>query len=496
MKRIFIVGLFFVSATAWAAVKPHALISDNMVLQQGMAVPIWGTANDGEQVTVKFAGQTVTTTAQAGRWMVRLSPLPANATPQTMTITGENTVTINNVLVGEVWLCGGQSNMAFGLGNAADAAVHLAGANDPLLRLITIPRTGKAEPQQDVEAKWLPCTSSNVAGFSAVGYFFGRDLRRARGVPVGLINANVGGTAAERWLSREALAAEPALKHILDEHARALTNYAAAREQFKKDEPQLLAQWQVAVKKAKAEGKPAPKQPVAPKNPVTNGPATLYNAMIAPLQPFALAGVIWYQGESNARRAQEYQTLFPALIHCWRAAWNRPELPFLFVQIAPHHSQPPEIREAQLLSWKKVPHTAMVVITDYGDAGNIHPKQKEPVGARLALAARAIAYGEKIEYSGPVYESFKVDGHNVILSFSHVDGGLVAKGGALKGFTISGDGTNFVPAVAQIVGETVVVSSPEVAKPVAVRYGWANVPDVNLFNKADLPASPFRTDAP
>jgi sialate O-acetylesterase len=217
----------------------------------------------------------------------------------------------------------------------------------------------------------------------------------------------------------------------------------------------------------------------------------LYNGMIAPLVPFAFAGVIWYQGESDCGRAKIYQTLFPALIQCWREAWQR-EFPFLFVQIAPCKAWNPEIREAQLLTWGKVPKTAMAVVTDCG--ADVHPRDKTPVGARLALAARAVAYGEKIEYSGPVYESFKVDGSKVIISFSHVGGGLEAKGGELKGFTIAGADKNFVPATAIIEGEKVVVSSPEIAQPAAVRYGWAKIPEVNLFNKAGLPASPFRSD--
>jgi sialate O-acetylesterase len=215
--------------------------------------------------------------------------------------------------------------------------------------------------------------------------------------------------------------------------------------------------------------------------------------MIAPLQPFAIAGVIWYQGEANRNLAKEYQTLFPAMIQGWRADWGW-EFPFLFVQIAPYQDMPPEIRESQLLSWQRTPKTAMVVITDCGNAKNIHPKAKEPVGARLALAARAIAYGEDIEYSGPLFAGLKIEGAKAVLHFTHVDGGLVAKGGALKGFTITGDGEDFIPATAAIEGDRVVVSSPEVAKPVAVRYGWANVPNVNLYNRAGLPASPFRTD--
>jgi sialate O-acetylesterase len=469
MKRFLflVVALLVAGAVSHAAVKPHNLFTDNAVLQQGMPVPVWGMASDGEKVTVTFDGQKVSTVAKDGQWTVVLRPLKANATPQTMTIVGENTVELKNILVGEVWICGGQSNMSFGLGAATEGAAAIAAANDPQLRLFTVPRGGKAEPQRDVVGNWSECTSATVPGFTAVGYFFGRDLRQAEKVPVGLINSNVGGTPAEKWISRQALEANPKLHELINGQQKAVT---------------------------KAAGKKLSLKPQSPGNPAANGSTSLYNAMIAPLQPFAIKGAIWYQGESNNGRAKQYQTLFPAMIKCWRDAWGQGEFPFLFVQIAPHNKMSPEIREAQLISWQKTPKTAMVVITDYGDAGNIHPKHKEPVGVRLALAARAIAYGEKIEYSGPVYQSMKINGDKAILNFTHVGSGLEAKGGELKGFTIAGGDKKFVDAKARIDGDTVVVSSEGVAHPVAVRYGWANVPDVNLFNKEGLPATPFRSD--
>ena len=482
---LFLFSCLILPVAVKAEVKPNGLISDHMVLQQGVAVPIWGAARDGEKVTVAFAGQTVSTTAKAGRWLLRLSPLKVNATPQTMTIAGKNTVTINDVLVGEVWLCSGQSNMELFLTLTKDSARHVAGANDPLLRLVTIPRggngqaalatpmtwaellgipwTGKAQPQQDADASWVACTSSSVPNFSAVAYFFGRYLRKIRGVPVGLINSSVGGTGAEVWTSREGFLSEPTLKKRLD--------YVENRAK-------------------------AAKRAAVPQDPdASGGPSSLYNSMIAPLQPYAIAGVIWYQGEANRDAAEGYKTLFPALIKSWRDGWHAPVMPFLFVQLAPFRKTPPEIREAQFLTWKKVPRTAMVVITDYGSENNIHPGEKEPLGERLALAARAIAYGEKIEYSGPVIDSLKVEGNKAVLAFTHIGGGLAVKDGELKGFTVSGDGKNFVPAEAKIVGATVVVSNPAVAQPKEVRYGWTEVPDVNLFNVEGLPSTPFRIQA-
>ena len=486
--------IVWVVASACAEVKPNALFSDHAVLQQGLPVPVWGTARDGEKITVTFAGQTVTTTAKDGTWKVTLNPLGANAEPQTMTIMGENTIEVKDILVGEVWICGGQSNMAFPLASATNGAAAVAAALDPQLRLLTVPRQGKETPQHELNASWSASTPTNVGGFTAVGYFFGRDLRKTRKVPVGLINSNVGGTPAEKWTSLAALEATPALTSVLVAQKKAVAGYPQALARYHQDEAKLLEKWRADCEKAKADNKHAPKKPAPPQNPATDGISSLYNAMIAPLQPFAIAGVIWYQGEANASRAGQYKTLFPTMIKDWRDVWGQGQFPFLFVQIAPYEGQPPEIREAQLVSWQRTPNTAMAVTMDVGEAHNIHPTQKEPVGARLALAARVLAYGEKIEYSGPVIDKLAIDGARAVLSFTHAAGGLMAKGGALKGFTMAGADKKFVPAQAVIEGDTVIVTSPEVAKPVAVRYGWANIPDVNLFNKADLPASPFRTD--
>ncbi|MDB6028687.1 MAG: Sialic acid-specific 9-O-acetylesterase [Verrucomicrobiales bacterium] len=471
---------------AYADVKPHNLFSNGMVLQQGVDVPIWGTANDGEKITVKFQGQTVTTTAVKGRWIVRLKPLKVGG-PFTMTISGDNNVVINDVLVGEVWLASGQSNMAFTLSRAANAKEAIATAADSQLRLFTVPHESADEPQTTVASAWKECTLQTATNFSAVAYFFGRDLRQKLNVPVGLIDSSVGGTPAEAWTSRSTLESDPALKGILDRYAESIKAFEKAES--KKPAPKPVPQGKSTPKKA---AKPS----TASADPRKSAKrlSALYNAMIAPLQPYPIAGVIWYQGEANSGRADEYQKLFPAMIKNWRQAWGGKNFPFLFVQIAPHERMSPEIREAQLLTSQKVPRTAMAVITDYGNAKDIHPTDKEPVGHRLALAARAIAYGEKLEYSGPVYKSMKVKGDKAILSFTHLDGGLVAHNGELKGFTIAGEDRHFVDATATIEKDKVVVTSPTVAKPTAVRYGWAPVPDVNLFNQEGLPATPFRTD--
>jgi len=475
-----------------ADVKLHGLFIDGAVLQRDCEVPIWGTGTDGERVTVKFNDQEISTTVRDGRWLVKLKALKAGG-PFTLTITALNTITVTNVLVGEVWLCSGQSNMGFQLSRASNAQEAIAAAGDPQLRLFSVPRAGTDEPLRDISGQWKASSPETAASFSAVAYFFGRDLRRALKVPIGLIDSSVGGTPAEAWTSHETLEKNPALKQILTRHEESVRTYDPAKAE--EDYQRNLKKYSEDARRADSSNPPA-RKPARAGNPARGNrrPSCLYNAMIAPLQPYAIAGVIWYQGEANSGRAAEYETLFPAMIGNWRQAWRQADMPFFFVQIAPNVRMTPEIREAQLHTWQKVPRTGMVVITDIGEANDIHPKQKEPVGARLALAARALAYHEKIEYSGPVFDKLKISANRAVLSFTHVGGGLVAKDGPLKGFTIAGEDKKFVPAEAAIKGFTVEVSSKEVSKPVAVRYGWDYVPDINLFNKEGLPATPFRTD--
>jgi len=491
LVAVLVLAMPFTSARA--EVKLHGFFTDGAVLQQNREIPIWGTGRDGEKITVKLNDQEVSATVHDGRWMVKLKPLKAGG-PFTLTVVGDNTVTLTNVLIGEVWLCSGQSNMGFQLSRAANADEAIAASDDPDLRLFTVPRIARDEPLTDISGQWKASAPATASNFSAVAYFFGRDLRRALKVPIGLIDSSVGGTPAEAWTPRETLEENSELKKILTRHAESVRAYDAAKAN--QDYERSLQKHEETAKRAKAEGKPAPRAPTKPVNPAqaNKRPAGLYNAMIAPLQPYPLAGVIWYQGEANSGRAAEYEILFPAMIQSWRKVWAQNNLPFLFVQIAPNDRMSPEIREAQLHTWQKVPRTAMAVTVDVGEANDIHPKKKEPVGARLALAARAIAYGEKIEYSGPVFEKMNIEGNRALLSFSHVGGGLVAKDGPLKGFSISADGKTFVPADAVIKGDKIEVFSKEISKPLAVRYGWDHVPDVNLFNKEGLPATPFRTD--
>ena len=438
------------AGVARAAITTNALFTDNAVLQQKTKVPVWGTTDSADKVTVSIAGQEAVAIPKDGRWKVELAPLAAGG-PYVMTISqGKDKLEVKNLLVGEVWICGGQSNMQWPLKQSDGGSEAIATAANDKIRLFTVPRKGSDKPEANVEARWEAAGPQAVADFSGIGYFFGRELQKQLSVPVGLIASNYGGTAAEQWMSKESIEANAELKDM--------------------SKPQ--------------------------------GASMLYNAMIAPLAPCAIQGVIWYQGESNAGRAYQYRTLLPAMIQNWRDAFNQGEFPFLIVQIAPYEAivrEPSdsiwaEIRDAQVHVSRAVPRTALVVTTDVGDEKDIHPRRKEPVGMRLALAARALAYDQKIEYSGPLYDSMSIEGDKIRLRFKHADSGLVAKGGPLTGLTIAGEDRKFHTANATISGDTIVVSSDQVAKPVAVRYGWAAYPVVNLWNKEDLPASPFRTD--
>ena len=477
-----------------------SLFTDHAVLQRDIAVPVWGKSEPGSEVTVEFAGQKKTaTTGTDGKWIVRLDPLPASAEPRELTVESkiENQKSkIADVLVGEVWICSGQSNMAWTLKASTGGDEAIAAAGDAQLRLFNAGARAVNEPQDSIGGTWAVDSSQSAAGFSGVAYFFGKELRQKLGVPVGLIKSAVGGTVAEAWTPKADLETNPTLMPLLDQQAARIAGYAKALEDYKQREPELLKTHEAAVAKAKADKKPEPRKPTPPADPATNGnrPTGLFNGSIAPLVPYAIRGAIWYQGESNSGRGQEYRTLFPAMITGWRKVWGQGDFPFLFVQIAPHGGMSPEIREAQRLTVQTTQNTAMAVILDVGHPSDIHPKDKQPVGVRLSQAARALAHGEKIEYSGPTYDALSVSGNKAKLTFKHVGGGLVAKDGELKGFSIAGSDGKFVDAKATIEGDTIVVTSESVAAPTAVRYGWSNVPEASLWNKAGLPASPFQTD--
>jgi sialate O-acetylesterase len=490
--------LLFCGTLAFAEVRPAPLFSDHVVLQAGMSVPVWGMADAGEAVSVTLNGQTRTAVAAPdGKWMVRLTDLKAGG-PYEMTIAGKNRITVKDVLAGEVWLGSGQSNMAFTVSKkrASYAGLineeqEIAAANYPKLRVF-MGKTMKAyEPQSTVEGAWEVCSPETVPGFSAVAYLFGRNLHKALDTPVGMLVLAYGASTAESWIPRETMAADPELKPMLDRFDAAVKFFRA--------NPQ-----------APASEAPNPPQtinarPGAPprqqRDPVQDQhqPTVLFNGMIAPAIPYAIRGVIWYQGESIVG-GDHGVTLYPhvqnTLIETWRKLWGNGDLPFYVVQLPAlqNISNNPRVREGQAAALQ-LAHTGLAVTIDIGDPKDVHPHNKEPLGDRLTRIALANVYHRDMEYSGPVYQSMAIEGSTIRLKFTHLGGGLVAKGGPLKWFQIAGADRKFVDADAKIDGDTIVVSRTDVTMPEAVRYAWDNYPEgCNLYNAAELPAAPFRTD--
>ena len=496
-RRCFILTLFVLyTAAASAGLRLPAIISDNMVLQQNSTVALWGWANPGEKVTVKpswAASAVAATAAPNGKWMLSVKTIKAGG-PYSILFTATDTITVKNVLLGEVWLASGQSNMEFFLGKmpnpsytgVIDYQKEIAAADYPSIRLIDVANKIADEPQDNFTGRWKLCTPQNADTFSAVAYYFAREIHQATGYPIGIINSTWGGTPAESWTKKSVLQSDAGLNMILERYRQKLDSFPLLQEKYKAD----LNKWKADSGAAKG---PAPKAPGSATN--NKSPYVLYNGMIAPIVPYTLKGVIWYQGESNADHAWQYRTLFPAMIDSWRSDWSNKDLPFYFVQISPHRSQNPEIREAQLYTYQHVPHTGMAVTIDNGDSMDIHPRNKKLVGERLSRWALYNEYGRKsMVYSSPLYKSYKINGNKITISFDYATGGLEAKEGELKEFTIAGSDSNFVPAKAIIRGNTVEVWSDDVKKPQAVRFAWKNVPHPNLYSKAGLPASPFRTD--
>lgn len=638
---LFFLALFNLPFAVFAELRPHPLFSDHCVLQQNNSVPIWGSAAPGEQVTVEFRGSRVATRATAeGDWKVHLPSGDAGG-PFQLHIEGESkTHQIEDVWVGEVWLASGQSNMERELGPRRgqqpidNGMAEAAKADYPRFRMFIVSNVPSSEPEDTVEGQWIVCSPETANDFSAVAFFFARDLLALYDRPIGIIQSSWGGTPAEAWTSEEAVSAFPHHKRTIEAwdavdndenifkeqffkeylewaNSRDTLGLEGAQVQFEegniesiqipgkwenagyagldgivwlhrsfelasdwsntsaelhlgqvddidttwlngvelgsttgprveriyeipagtlkpgknslvvrvvdsgggggiwnKEKPpsisasgprpldlDLSGRWEMQVGFDSTKSSDSPPRRSLPR--YKNSPGVLFNGMIAPLIPYTIQGVIWYQGESNRSGPMEYRDLFPTMIADWRARWELGDFPFLFVQIAPYKEMPPEIREAQLLTLNRSENTAMVVTADVGDANDIHPTNKEPVGERLALAARALAYGENIVYSGPIYKDVQFVDEAAILSFDLIGPGLISGDGeALRGFTVAGADGLFHPAEARIESDQVIVSSDKVQKPLAVRYGWSDVPDVNLFNKSGLPASPFRTDVP
>jgi sialate O-acetylesterase len=480
----------------FADVKLPSVISDHMVLQQQSEAAVWGWADVGEKVIVKPSWHRfgVTTKADAnGVWKTKLKT-PKAGGPFTIRIIGKNEIVLNDILVGEVWVCSGQSNMQWSLNRSDHGAEEIAAAENDNIRLFLVPMASSPMPQSDCDARWTKCNSETASPFSGVGYLYGKLLEKKLNVPVGLIGTYWGGSSAEAWMSDETLRADEDYKEIL---ARERVHQETFSEQMT-TYVSLFQKWQQDVKAAKQAGKAAPRAPRKPRQYANGTPAGLYNAMIKPILGYGIRGVIWYQGEANRSRAYQYRKLFPAMITTWREDWGVGDFPFYFAQIAPYKyrgvdlSDSAELREAQMMTLT-LKNTGMAVTMDIGNVTNIHPTNKHDVAKRLSLWAFSKDYGFKdIVYSGPLYKKMKVEGNKIRLMFDHVGSGLVLKDD--KGFKIAAADEKFVDAKAVVDGDTIVVSSDQVANPVAVRYAFTNGSEASLFNKEQLPASSFRTD--
>ncbi len=486
--------------SANAQIKLPSLVGDNMVLQQNAVVNLWGWASPNEKISIQTGWQTFPLEIIAdteGNWKTTVTTPAGSTKTYTIELEGKNKIILHNILIGEVWICSGQSNMFFPVGReektwktgVKNYQEEVEKANYPNIRLFTVALDASQKPLNDVKGSWKECNSSTITTFSAVAYFFGRDLYENLRIPIGLISSSWGGTKAEAWTSQQVLESNPDFLPILERNAVKEKEYNAALEKYYLN----IRQQKLETNKDSDLAKAVFKKPT--KESVNKEPCVLYNAMLYPLINYTMRGVIWYQGESNSERAYQYRTLFPAMVKNWRDDWKQGDFPFYYVQIAPHQGQNAEIREAQLMALKTINNSGMVVTTDVGDAKNIHPIDKQTVGKRLAIWARAKTYGESnLTYSGPIYNHMKLAGSRIQIYFDYADSGLMQKGEHLTEFEIAGEDKLFYPAEAVIKGKSVLVSSSKVKKPVAVRFAWKAIPEPNLYNKENLPASPFRTD--
>ena len=458
-----------------------SIFSDNMVLQRGQQVPVWGWADTGREVTVRLGDQQQSMLVpDGGYWRVDFDPIQPGPPVQLTAGDGEQSYTCENVVAGDVWLCAGQSNMQFALERSDGADLAIAQANDDGLRLLRVPPVAVAEPQVHTEARWLISEPRTAGGFSAVGYHFGATLRKELDVPIGTIQTALGGSHIECWMSRSSLQADPDFKPILD------------RYDFTRAHMAVLGQ------AAKAQGKDAIfPQPVPAKQMVSG----LFNGTLAPVIPYAIRGALWYQGESDPWRSYNYRRQLPAMIADWRKRWGRGQFPFLVVQLPNYNAgdqgESPwaEMRESQAVAVASVPNAAMTVNIDLGDPNDLHPASKQPIADRLAKVALREIYSRDVAAYGPIFDSFRVETDSIRVRFKHVEGGLKTRDSQpVKGFVLAGKDQRFICAQATIDGDSVLLHSDQIAEPVAARYAWANNPCCNLYNRADLPAAPFRTD--
>lgn len=498
LKR-FLLFLFVLNAISSlsAQVRLPALVGDNMVLQQNAKVNLWGWASANEKISIQLGWNNLPIEISAdanGNWKTAVDTPSGSEKQYDITINAANTIVLKNVLIGEVWLCSGQSNMFFPVGRedktwktgVKNYEQEVKNASFPSIRLFTVAINASQTPLEDVTGSWRICTPESIQTFSGVAYFFGRDLYQKLKVPIGLISTSWGGTKAEAWTAQSVLEQDVAFLPILQQDAKNEKLYQEKLETYYLN----LINERIASAENAAKG-----QLKKPKKEPNKTSYVLYNAMLHPIVNYTIKGAIWYQGESNSGKAYLYRSLFPAMVKSWREEWKQGDFPFYYVQITPHKGQNAEIREAQLMALKTIPNSAMVVTTDVGDPNNIHPIDKQTVGYRLSLIARAKTYGEKnLVYSGPIFNHMKIKKQKVQLFFDYAQSGLKKNGETLKEFEIAGEDQVFYPADAKIDGKTIVVSSSKVKEPVAVRFAWKAIPEPNLFNNENLPASPFRTD--
>ncbi len=508
MRKHLLLPLFSALAlAAQAEVKLPAILGDHMVLQQKQANPIWGWDRPGTKVTVTFGPQTKTGVADAqGKWTVKLDPLPASAKPAVMNIRGTNEVKLSNILVGEVWICSGQSNMQWSVSQSYDADLEIATAKFPQIRLISVPQVGTQEPQDDFKGAWAECSPANVGEFSAVGFFFGRTLHQTLDVPVGLIDNAWGGSAAEAWVRRDVLEKDGRFSQLLADWAKREKDLAS--EAAAKAYATALEAW----KKRAAEAKAAKKEfreraPQSPQQQLSGNhrPANIYNGVLRPTIGYGIKGAIWYQGESNSGRAYEYGYLFPLMIQHWRDEWKQGDFPFYWVQLADYMAEKPEpgdsawaeLRESQTKTQNAIKNGGQAVIIDIGEGRDIHPRNKRDVADRLVRWALAKDYGLKIPYRSPEYQSVEIQGNKAVVTLDTFGSSLYTFDvQEVKGLAICGEDKKWVWATGKLVGTNKIeVSAPSVAKPVAVRYAWSDNPVCNLFSKEGLPVTPFRTDS-
>ena len=500
-----LVSLFvFASASqARAGVTLPDVLSDSMVLQRGVRVPVWGTASPGEAVNVSFAGQTKKTAAGAdGRWRVWLDPLKANATPMVLTVSGQNKIELKDVLVGEVWLVSGQSNMQFTLGETKEATAAIAAAQHPNIRLFNVSRQVAFKHRPPPLATWRAASPESVKDFSAAGYYFAVEIEKELGVPVGIINSSYGGSQAEAWTPVEYLLSNADLKPTVER----TKIWDEERPRVKVEYDEQIKRWREEADKTRAAGaRPSPSPPVPDALREYRVASSIYDGMIEPLIPFPVRGAFWYQGESNEARAQQYGILLPTMIRAWRERWGQGDYPFGIVQLPNYRDQKPEpadeawshIREAQRRTARSTRNAGLIVTIDVGEARDIHPKNKLDVGRRMARWALADVYGRKMTATGPMFRKLKAEGPKLVLTFDDVGSGLrIRDGDKLQEFAVAGEDRKWHWAEARIVGkDRVEVWSSEVPRPVAARYAFNNNPrQPNLTNDTGLPAAPFRTD--